>query len=43
MENGFSKENYRDLHGGPVVKNHTSSAGGAGLNPGQGNKIPHAM
>ena len=28
--------------GGPVVKTSPSSAGGAGLIPGQGAKIPHA-
>ena len=31
-----------DLPGGPVVKTLPSNAGGAGLIPGQGAKIPHA-
>lgn len=43
VDNGFSKEDYRDFHRCPVVKTHASNAGGAGLNPGQGNRIPHAM
>ena len=33
----------RDLPGGPVVKNLPSNAGDAGLIPGWGTKIPHAM
>ena len=33
----------RDFPGGPVVKNPPSNAGDAGLIPGQGTKIPHAM
>ena len=33
---------FRDFPGGPVVKNPPSNAGGAGLIPGQGAKIPHA-
>ena len=33
---------YWDFPGGPVVKNPPSSAGNAGLIPGQGTKIPHA-
>ena len=32
-----------DFPGGPVVKTSPSSAGGAGLIPGQGAKIPHAL
>ena len=32
-----------DFPGGPVVKNPPSNAGDAGLIPGQGTKIPHAM
>ena len=32
----------RDFPGGPVVKNLPSSAGDAGLIPGQGTKIPRA-
>ena len=32
----------RDLLGGPVVKTLPSNAGGAGLIPGWGTKIPHA-
>ena len=37
------KEEARDFPGGPVVKNLPSNAGDAGLIPGQGTKIPHAM
>ena len=33
----------RDCPGGPVVKNPPSNAGDAGLSPGQGTKIPHAV
>ena len=32
---------FRDFPGGPVVKNPPSNAGGAGLIPGLGTKIPH--
>ena len=32
----------RDIPGGPVVKNLTSSAGDMGSIPGRGTKIPHA-
>ena len=32
----------RDFPGGPVVKTLPSSAGGAGLIPGQGARVPHA-
>ena len=32
----------RDFPGGPAVKTHASTAGNAGLIPGQGTKIPHA-
>ena len=32
-----------DFPGGPVVKASPSNAGGAGLIPGQGAKIPHAL
>ena len=32
-----------DFPGGPVVKTLPSSVGGAGLIPGQGAKIPHAL
>ena len=31
-----------DFSGGPVVKTLLCNAGGAGLMPGQGTKIPHA-
>ena len=34
---------YRDFPGSPVVKILPSNAGGAGLIPGQGAKIPHAL
>ena len=34
---------YRDFPGGPVVKNPPSNAGDAGLIPGRGIKIPHAV
>ena len=33
---------HRDFPGGPVVKTSLSNAGGVGLIPGQGTKIPHA-
>ena len=33
---------WRDLRGGPVVKNPPSNAGDVGLIPGWGTKIPHA-
>ena len=33
----------RDFPGGPVVKTSPSNAGGQGLIPGQGAKIPHAL
>ena len=32
-----------DFPGGPVVKTSPSSAGGVGLIPSQGTKIPHAL
>ena len=32
-----------DFPGGPVVKTPCLQAGGKGLIPGQGTKIPHAM
>ena len=35
-------QKHRDFPGGPVVKTSPSSAGGAGLIPGPGAKIPHA-
>ena len=34
---------YRDFPGSPVVKTSPSNAGGAGLLPGWGAKIPHAL
>ena len=34
---------WRDFPGGPVVKTLPSNAGGAGSNPHQGTKIPHAL
>ena len=34
---------FRDFPGGPLVKTSPSSAQGAGLIPGQGAKIPHAL
>ena len=37
-----NKNNWRDLSGGPVVKMSPSDAGGAGLIPHLGAKIPHA-
>ena len=33
---------FRDLPGGPMVKNPRSNAGDVGSIPGQGTKIPHA-
>ena len=38
----LSKRELGDFPGSPVVKTSPSNAGGAGLNPGQGAKIPHA-
>ena len=38
----FKGRSSRDFPGGPVVKTSPSNAGGAGLIPGQGAKIPHA-
>ena len=35
--------NSRDFPGGPVVKTQSSRAGGLGLIPGWGAKIPHAQ
>jgi len=35
------KTQFWDLPGGPVIKTSPSDAGGAGLIPGQGVKIPH--
>ena len=32
-----------DVPGGPVVRNLPSKAGGAGLIPGRGTRIPHAI
>lgn len=37
------EDNLKDFPSGLMVKTHASNAGGAGLNPGQGNRIPHAM
>ena len=37
------KNTWRDLPGGPVVKNSPSYAGDAGSSPGQGTKISHAV
>ena len=34
--------NQRDFPGGPTVKTLPSNAGGVGLIPGRGAKIPHA-
>ena len=34
---------FRDFPDGPVLRLHTSSAGGVGLISGQGTKIPHAL
>ena len=36
------REYLWDFSGGPVVETSPSNEGGAGLNPGQGAKIPHA-
>ena len=36
-------KSFRDFPGGPVVKTSPSSAGGAGLIPGQRAKIPHVL
>ena len=35
------KTQFCDLPGGPVIKTSPSDAGGVGLIPGQGVKIPH--
>ena len=37
-----SKDNGRDVPGGPVVKNLPSNARDMSLIPGRGTKIPHA-
>ena len=37
------KSETRDFPGGPVVKNLPSNVGDAGLIPGRGTKIPHAV
>ena len=34
---------YGDFPGGPVVETSPSSAGGVGLIPGQGARIPHSL
>ena len=39
----FSKYNYEDFPGGPVVKNPPSNVGDKGSIPGRGTKIPHAV
>ena len=36
-------EEWRELPGGPVVKNLPSNAGDVGSIPDQGTKIPHAL
>ena len=40
---GHQKRQQRGFPGGPVVKNPPSNAGDAGLFPGRGTKIPHAV
>ena len=42
MKKSLSKIEVWDFPGGPVVKASPSNAGGVGLIPGQGAKIPHA-
>ena len=42
-ENVAREEVRRDFPGSPVVKNLPFNAKGAGLIPGQGAKIPHAL
>ena len=37
----YIKQITRDFPGGPVVKTSPSNAGGAGLIPGRGAKVPH--
>ena len=37
------KPKCQDFPGGPVVKTLPSNAGGEGLIPGRGAKIPHAL
>ena len=39
----FQNGKCGDFPGGPVVKNLPCNAGDAGLIPGQGTKIPHAL
>ena len=39
----FNKQKCGDLPGGPVVETLSFSAGEAGLIPGRGAEIPHAM
>ena len=41
-EKGIENDLFWDFPDGPVVKTSPSKAGGAGLIPGQGSKIPHA-
>ena len=36
-------KSFGDFPGGPVVKNPPSNAADAGMIPGQGTKIPHAV
>ena len=47
LQDGYSLLNsidcFKDFPGDPVVKNPPSNAGDAGLIPGQGTKIPHAV
>ena len=39
---GCKNRQWRDFPGGVVAKTSPSKAGGVGLNPGWGAKIPHA-
>ena len=39
----LEEQKKRDFPGGPVVKTSPSNAGGLGLTPGHGAKIPHAL
>ena len=40
--NDLIRDRHRDFPGGPVVETLPSNAGGVGLIPGRGTKIPHA-
>ena len=43
LKNEIKKKKERDFPGDPVIKTLPSNAGGVGLIPGQGTKIPYAV